>query len=308
MAGTIYSISDVERETGIAKETLRVWERRYEFPSPGRDANGERTYPEDQLKRLQAIKRLLDLGYRPGKIMHLADGQLAELAQQSAPAQAHMPGDPEELAACLTLLRQHDMGALRQRMSQQLLKHGMRDFINTVAAPLIRMVGSEWACGRLAVFEEHLFAEALQGLLRSAIYSAAQQQGGSGQGPRVLLTTVPLERHGLGLLMAEALLVLEGAHCISLGIQTPLNEIVDAAVRQKADVVALSFASSASQRSTVDNISELAQRLPPAIAVWAGGDGAAAARRHIDKALIVSLDNIPEAVESWRAQRFGKAA
>jgi hypothetical protein len=27
------SISDVERDIGVAKETLRVWERRYGFPS-----------------------------------------------------------------------------------------------------------------------------------------------------------------------------------------------------------------------------------------------------------------------------------
>ena len=35
------TISDVERDTGVAKETLRVWERRYDFPQPLRDPNGE---------------------------------------------------------------------------------------------------------------------------------------------------------------------------------------------------------------------------------------------------------------------------
>jgi hypothetical protein len=33
-------IAAVERDTGLAKDTLRVWERRYGFPQPGRDANG----------------------------------------------------------------------------------------------------------------------------------------------------------------------------------------------------------------------------------------------------------------------------
>jgi methanogenic corrinoid protein MtbC1 len=47
--------------------------------------------------------------------------------------------------------------------------------------------------------------------------------------PRILLTTLPQERHGLGLLMAEAMCVAEGAHCISLGVQTPLIDIVEAA-------------------------------------------------------------------------------
>lgn len=306
--GRSFSISDVERETGIAKETLRVWERRYDFPTPGRDVNGERTYPEMQVHRLRQVKKLLDLGYRPGKIMHLTAEELAELASQSTPAQALAAGDPVELQACLDLVRNHDIAGLRQRFSQQLLKMGMRGFVTEVAAPLTRQVGIEWASGALAVFEEHLFAEALQGMLRSAIYTAVQQQYGSEASPRVLLTTVPLERHSLGLLMAEALLVLEGAHCISLGIQTPLNEIVDAAIKQRADVVALSFASSASQRSTVDNLNELLERLPEGVQLWAGGDGAAAARRHIGRAYVLGLDNIPEVVGAWRATQAAAEA
>jgi DNA-binding transcriptional MerR regulator len=40
-----FSIAAVERDTGIGKDTLRVWERRYGFPQPGRDSFGERSYP-----------------------------------------------------------------------------------------------------------------------------------------------------------------------------------------------------------------------------------------------------------------------
>ena len=35
-------IAAVERDTGLSKDTLRIWERRYGFPSPQRDALGER--------------------------------------------------------------------------------------------------------------------------------------------------------------------------------------------------------------------------------------------------------------------------
>jgi len=44
------SIAAVERDTGLAKDTLRVWERRYGFPAPARDANGERLYPPSRSK------------------------------------------------------------------------------------------------------------------------------------------------------------------------------------------------------------------------------------------------------------------
>ncbi|PTT81921.1 hypothetical protein DBR42_17435, partial [Pelomonas sp. HMWF004] len=58
-AGSV-GIAAVERDTGISKETLRVWERRYGFPAPWRDAAGERLYAPEQVQRLRLIKRLLD--------------------------------------------------------------------------------------------------------------------------------------------------------------------------------------------------------------------------------------------------------
>ena len=45
------TISDVERDTGLAKETLRVWERRYDFPQPLRDPFGERVYSAEQVRK-----------------------------------------------------------------------------------------------------------------------------------------------------------------------------------------------------------------------------------------------------------------
>ena len=52
-----FSIGMVERDTGIGRDTLRVWERRYGFPEPLRNDKGERIYNEQQLRRLQRIRR-----------------------------------------------------------------------------------------------------------------------------------------------------------------------------------------------------------------------------------------------------------
>ncbi|HNV53658.1 MAG TPA: MerR family transcriptional regulator, partial [Pseudomonadales bacterium] len=72
-------ISSVERETGLSKDTLRVWERRYGFPTPERDANGERSYSLQQVRRLTQLKRLLDQGHRPGKLLKLDEEALSAL-------------------------------------------------------------------------------------------------------------------------------------------------------------------------------------------------------------------------------------
>ena len=297
------SISDVERDTGIPKETLRVWERRYAFPQPERDSNGERLYPGEQVQRLRVVKRLLDLGYRPGKIMHLEMDALNELANKAGTATPTPDADDPVLSQCLALIKGHKMVELRQRMAQAQLEMGLRRFVMEVVAPLTTIVGDAWAAGQLAVFEEHLFAETLQSVMRNAIFSAHQQIGKSAARPRVMLTTVPQERHGLGLLMAEALFVLEGAHCVSLGVQTPLSDIVAAAKVQHADIVALSFSSVMSPRAAIENVSELQSRLGDSVQVWAGGSCAALARRQLGPQCVLDLFDIGGAVARWRTQQ-----
>ncbi len=80
-----FPIGVVERDTGIGRDTLRVWERRYGFPRPVRDAKGERSYPEDQLRRLQRTRRLLDRGMRPGKLLPLSEDALDKLEASLLP-------------------------------------------------------------------------------------------------------------------------------------------------------------------------------------------------------------------------------
>ena len=48
-----YNIAAVERDTGLSKDTLRVWERRYGFPKPLRDQHDERLYSLPELEKLR---------------------------------------------------------------------------------------------------------------------------------------------------------------------------------------------------------------------------------------------------------------
>ncbi len=88
------SIAAVERDTGLSKDTLRIWEKRYGFPTPERDVQGERCYPVEQVERLRIIKRLLDVGHRPGRVVSLPLEDLTVLANRSADAQGLLGATP----------------------------------------------------------------------------------------------------------------------------------------------------------------------------------------------------------------------
>ncbi|MEK9720971.1 MAG: MerR family transcriptional regulator [Quisquiliibacterium sp.] len=293
------SIAAVERDTGLPKDTLRVWERRYGFPSPGRDANGERVYRAAEVEKLRMVRRLVDAGYRPGKIIGHDLAQLRELAERAPDAVAVKPVDQTLLANLenlLALLREHRVDDLRQALAQAVLRQGLERFVLAVCEPLTRMVGETWARGELQIFEEHLYTESMQAVLRNAITSIPVQA----KRPKVLLTTVPTEQHGLGLLMAEAVMALEGCTCISLGTQTPVAEIARAASAQRADVVALSFSTIQNPRAVRDSLTELRTAIPAQAEIWAGGASAALKRRPPPGVVaICELAQIRAAVESW---------
>jgi DNA-binding transcriptional MerR regulator len=294
------TIASVERDTGLSKDTLRVWERRYGFPAPERDALGERLYPLDQVDKLRTLKRLLDLGHRPGRIVGLSIEELQRLAQASVSA-AQRSVQPvhaqDDLDGLLRLLTAHRFDELRGQLSQLLLRKGLAPFIADVVAPMNEMVGEAWTRGALQIFEEHLYTEVVQGLLRNAIGSIQR----TGQRPRVLLTTFPQEPHGLGILMAEATFALEDCHCISLGVQTPVWDIALAAEAQRADIVALSFSSAVNANQALDGLAELRGRLQATVEIWAGGRCPTLHRRPPQGVLALrTLDAVAPALQHWR--------
>jgi MerR family transcriptional regulator, light-induced transcriptional regulator len=291
-----FTIAAVERDVGLSKDVLRVWERRYGFPVPGRDANGERLYPAGQVLRLRLIKRMMDQGHRPGRLLTASVSELEALAascHDSRAAEASAGSDG--LDKLLVFIRQHQAAAYLQAMQQRLARQGLRLFVQDTVAQLTVQVGLAWEQGRLQVFEEHLFTELTARVLRQAI---AAVPGGSE--PRVLLTTLPKEPHGMGLLMLEAVLSLEGAQCVPLGTQMPLLEIVDAVAAHQVDVVALSFSAAFPVRQVPALLEQLRAALSSKTELWAGGAGVHKLAALKGVVCMTSLDNAIAAVQRWR--------
>ncbi len=51
----LLSIGEIVSRTGVTEQTLRMWERRHDFPRPQRLAGGHRRYTEEQLEQVQRV-------------------------------------------------------------------------------------------------------------------------------------------------------------------------------------------------------------------------------------------------------------
>ena len=297
LSETAFSIAAVERDTGLAKDTLRVWERRYGFPAPARDANGERLYPADQVEKLRMIRRLLDHGRRPARIVGASVEELSAMLDACLCPEGGTPAGRDD--GLLQLVRLHRSVELAAALRQALMKQGLQRFVAETVAPLAAAVGEAWMRGEVDVPEEHLFTEQVQNVLRSAIGAHAASAGR----PRVLLTTFPEEEHVLGLLMAEAMLVPEGASCLSLGTRTPLADIRSAAVGGGFDIVGLSFSIAYPARQAIDGLLELRSLLPEGIELWAGGAAVRDKQKRLPGIRVVGdLEDTMAALQEWRAR------
>lgn len=317
MTEKTWSIAEVERETGLGKDTLRVWERRYGFPQPRRDPLGERAYPHDQLQRLRLLKRLLDAGHRPGKVVSLPLVQLKGLLQgnHADPVISRRQGaavavaELEDAEVWVRWLVSDQTELIRQALQQQILRHGLGHVVDQLVAPLCILVGQSWMKGEVSVYQEHLFTETLQSVLREAIASVDASGQALQRSPRVLLTTTPGEQHGLGLLMAECHFALESCVRFVLGTSTPVADIVLAARQLRIDVLALSFSAHASRRDVLENLRQLLDQLPAGTEVWVGGAAAAAHSRALPEGVVLMRQpgDVSQQVQAWR-QRLPRPA
>lgn len=266
-------IAAVSRQTGFSAHTLRMWERRYGFPIPKRATGGARVYTADQVHKLVLLRSLVQRGHRPGLISHMAAEDLEQLLAARAAELVARPDslDLEPYLACLSV---EAVGELRRRLRAALVRQGLSQFVTATLAPLQRQIGKWWETQRIAPEQEHFFSEQVERLLREAMTPLEESRP-----QKIMLTTLPSERHGLGLLMVEALMRLEGAGCIPIGVETPPTQMARLVAQSDADILALSFSAGYSDPNGRRMLAALREGLPRHVALWVGGEGATAVAR-----------------------------
>lgn len=289
-------IQAVVRETGLSKELLRMWERRYGFPDPQRDAQGDRLYDMDQVVRLRLLKRLVDQGFRPSKIIHEPQAQLLRLMAETAPRRASEPTLADDL---LAMLQHQDVQAIRDFIAHQLISLGIERFVLDFMQQAHEQVGEAWMRGALAVHDEHLFTAEVQAALRLAISNLRL----SSRAPRALLATPPDETHTLGLLMVEALMRVEGLEVLSYGAQMPVRDVAQAVKRHQVPLVGISVSAAYSTARALEFLELLRLQLPSEVVIWAGGSALRGLRQAPAGVVIHhSLHQLREAIQAWRTQ------
>ena len=283
-----HPIEVAARRSGLTKDVLRAWERRYQAVTPGRTPSGRRLYSDDDVDRLRLLAGVTSAGRSISSVAGRPTAELAELAREdrdvpsrvAVGGSASRGGMPARAAAdgtaaaclledCLAAVEAVDPGTLHAVLQRALLTLGPLEFIQGLAGPLMRLVGDRWVGGALDPGQERVASNGV----REALW---QMIGGLQPGApvgKILVATPSGQRHELGAMLAAATAAADGWEVLYLGADLPMEDIARAAERAGVEVVALSLVFPTDDPDLPDAFARL-RSLLPGMAILVGGRAA----------------------------------
>lgn len=279
-----HPIRVVAQRTGLTPATLRAWERRYGVVEPHRSDGGQRLYSDRDVARLLRLRLLSEAGRPISLVAVLGDGEAEALLQedrdQARPGRRN--GAPREEgpgpgvgAARITesafrRVQALDAEGLELTLRRAAVTLGAHPFLEEVLGPLLHRVGSAWEEGELTPAQEHLCTAVTERVLGWL----AEPSTPDARGPRLVVATLPGERHGLGARLVAAAAALEGWRVTHLGIDLPPADIAAAAKSLEAAAVAVSLVNPALLADAVPALAELRLHLGEVVGILLGGAAA----------------------------------
>jgi methylmalonyl-CoA mutase cobalamin-binding subunit len=316
----------VTRRTGLSADLLRAWERRYEVVTPRRSKGGRRLYSDADIERLRLLYRATLAGRSIGLVADLSPDALAAVVRQDVAADAKRDGNADSLgdgsgprvlhalppgaeyhADCLRAVERLDAALLEGILRRAVVALTAVTFVDAVVVPLLEDVGTRWREGTLRPVHGHLASVVVRRALDRVIESAGSTLATS----NVVVATPAGQVHEFGALLVAASAAAEGWRVTYLGADLPAEDIGEAAVRTRADAVALSLVYPAGDIAVGDELRRLRRVLPAGVALLVGGAASASYAAVLDDIGAIRLDGLAgfraELVTLRRARRRGAA-
>lgn len=221
-----YSISDLEKLSGIQSHTIRIWEQRYNALVPHRSTGNTRYYNDEHVRRLLNIVSLHKTGLKISQICLLSDDEIKTLIQKDIDLSSNTNLEFEMIIS--QLIKQglaYDEISFNDLLNRCLKSYDVKTIYQQILYPLLVRVGLMWQKDSLCPAQEHFISN----LIRQKIFSEIDKLPPCSNDTSSWLLFLPEdEGHDVGLLFANYVLRNAGIKVIYLGSHVPLSSLKDA--------------------------------------------------------------------------------
>lgn len=228
----IYSITDLEKLSGIKAHTIRMWEQRYEMITPNRTKTNIRYYDDENLKKLLNVVLLNKNGIKISKIAEMSEpeisGKITQISEQ-------INGHDTQLDALTIAMMQLDEVKFGKLLAADIQQHGFEYVMMQIIFPFLERLNLMRFTGSITPVQENFIGQLLR---QKALCAIENEPMCTGTGVKKFMIFLPQsERQELSLLFLYYLLKTRKHHVIYLGQDIVSNDLKDALSIHKPDFV-----------------------------------------------------------------------
>ena len=283
-----HRIHRVAKLTGLSKDVIRVWERRYGLVKPSRSSNRYREYSDEEVALLRFVKAQMEQGATIGALAAEGHDPLIARMRAATPVSAEEQKPHERLIDDLVgSLDPLDKAGFERRLNGAVAVIPFEEAVHRILLPLQRRVGELWHEGRLNIAVEHYVTKIIQ----QKLFSVMNQLPVNEFGPRILIACPEGETHEIGAQAVAYIAAARGCHVYYLGPDLPNSDLVTFCETIKPDLVLLSLTDIKPEAVVLQQLKEL-ESLAARWSVAVGGQGARAIEDRLREAKIELLDDL----------------
>jgi DNA-binding transcriptional MerR regulator/methylmalonyl-CoA mutase cobalamin-binding subunit len=308
---SLYAIRYVSQRTGLTSHVIRAWEKRYEAVVPQRSTKNRRLYSEDDVQRLQLLKKMTDAGHSISQVAQLDSKDLLDLAQRNGTgisrtrANNAMPSQTlaasEHCKACLSAVLNLDQEALERYFDQAAVELTRPTLLKEVIVPLFEEIGNLWRKGSLKIINEHMATSVTRTFLLNLLRATEISE----PAPKIVIATTVGQWHDVGALTVALTAAEDGWQPIYFGPNLPAEEIALGVRQSCARAVAISITHLLDQHSLIEELRKLRRYIGRDPALFVGGRAVADYMHLLEEVnakYISDIDQFCEALNAFSSE------
>jgi DNA-binding transcriptional MerR regulator len=283
-----HRIHRVAKLTGLSRDVIRVWERRFGLVKPTRGANRYRNYSDEDVALLRYLKEQLDAGGSIGEVSKLGREELLRRARASAPQVSFVDNTFSRLLReLLSSLDPFDRVTFEKRLNGAVAVVPFEEALHGILLPLQEQVGRLWHEGHVNIAIEHYVTKQIQ----QKIFAAMNQLPVAEFGAKVVVACPPGEEHDIAALAVAYRCRVRGCRVYYLGANVPIASLTNLCSKVEPDLTIISFPLVLSEAKGAELVHALAHEVNPVSNLTVGGDGALAMRDLLAKSKIEIVED-----------------